>query len=449
MHRITPPLRRTVRWAWVPVLGWVVANFFLVNCLANRYAVAEPLRRGLPLGKSPVQRATPSLRGTVRWTWVAVLAWVVASFFLINYLFPRTLSASQSVHIAQPLFWSALAVVAFLCWRRLETRPALSPLLVFVAGLAGVFHVALLVLAGVMLGFGHSPYAHTPYMTFLNVVYVGTALVGMEFARAYLLAVFARRGTFLVLAAVSLLFTLVVIPVARFTDLATTSSAFEASGEIFLPGLSQNLLASFLALLGGPLASIAYLGVLEAYEWLSPILPDLEWTVTAFVGTLAPAAALLIVRGLYLQDEEEAQQPARSRRAASPTGWVMVGVATVAIIWFQTGLLGVQPHLISGVSMEPTLRMGDIAITRNVSPEDVEVGDIIWYRHGDGGTSIMHRVIEVEPAAGRPVFVTRGDANNTPDEPIIAEQIEGEVVLTIPKIGWLPITLKKFINRWT
>ena len=379
--------------------------------------------------------------------WVVVLGWVVASFFLINYLFPRALSGFQSVHIAQPLLWSALAVAAFLWWRRLETRPAFSPWLVFVAGLAGVFHVALLVMAGIMLGFGHSPYAHTAYGIFLNVVYVGTALVGMEFARAYLLAVFARRGTFLALAGVSLLFTLIAVPVARFTDLGTTSSAFQVSGETFLPGLSQNLLASFLALLGGPLASIAYLGVLHAYEWLSPILPNLEWTVTAFVGTLAPAAALLIVRGLYLQDEEEAQQP--TRRAASPTGWVLVGVAAVAIIWFQTGLLGVQPHLISGVSMEPAIRVGDIAITRDISPEDVEVGDIVWFRRGDSGTSIMHRVIEVEPAGGQPVFVTQGDNNNTPDKPIIAEQIEGEVVLIVPKIGWLPIALKNFINRWT
>jgi len=246
---------------------------------------------------------------------------------------------------------------------------------------------------------------------------------------------------------VSLLFTLIAVPVARFTDLGTTSSAFQVSGETFLPGLSQNLLASFLALLGGPLASIAYLGVLHAYEWLSPILPDLEWTVTAFVGTLAPAAALLIVRGLYLQDEEEAQQP--TRRAASPTGWVLVGVAAVAIIWFQTGLLGVQPHLISGVSMEPAIRVGDIAITRDISPEDVEVGDIVWYTRGDSGTSIMHRVIEVEPAGGQPVFVTQGDANNTPDQPIVADQIAGEVVFVVPKIGWLPIALKNFINRWT
>jgi len=42
--------------------------------------------------------------------------------------------------------------------------------------------------------------------------------------------------------------------------------------------------------------------------------------------------------------------------------------------------------------------------------------------------------------------VTKGDANNAPDEPIVAtvSQRLGKVVLVIPKIGWVSIYLKNF-----
>lgn len=365
-------------------------------------------------------------------------------YLVISLWLPKVVSGSLSVYVVQPLLWLGVAGVALACLRLTRVSLPFSRSLLVIAALVGLFQLSILVMAGLLLGFGHSPYARSPLGMAQNVVYFGTALVGLELTRAYLITVLARRNSLAALAVVSLFCAALAVPYGKFLTLGEPGTAFSTTGGTFLPGLSESLLASFLVLLGGPLASIAYLGILEAFEWLSPILPDLEWTTRAFVGTLTPALALLIVRGLYLPDTAgEGEAEARGLSM----GWIMVAAVAVAVVWFNTGLLGVQPHLISGVSMEPALRVGDIVVTREIDPEDVRVGDVIQFTRG--GPSIMHRVIEVQPAGGQPVFVTQGDNNNRSDEPVLASQVQGEVVFVIPKLGWVPIGFRKFIDRWT
>ena len=382
-------------------------------------------------------------RRVAHWAWLAVVGWAAAIFIMVNFWLPRALSASLNIYLVQPLLWSSLALLAFLAWRySLRDRPTLSKPLVLMAILTGAFQVALFVMAGLFFGFGYSPYGHRPLVLLGNLVYVGSMLVGMEMSRAYLVTLFSRRSPILALALVSFLFSLMCIPVAQFGLLGSVPTAFRVSGETFLPTLSENLLASFLALVGGPVASIAYRATLQAFEWLSPILPNLEWTITAFFGTLAPALGLLVIRTLYLP-EAVAEEEKQSSEGASPIAWMMVAVVGVGLLWFNTGLFGVRPTLISGASMQPALVVGDIAITRDVSPDDVEVGDIIRYQKGD--IFILHRVVEVEESG--PNFITRGDANNVNDDPVLPTQLAGKLVLVVPKIGWIPIGIRLFINR--
>jgi signal peptidase len=59
----------------------------------------------------------------------------------------------------------------------------------------------------------------------------------------------------------------------------------------------------------------------------------------------------------------------------------------------------------------------------------------------------MHRVIEIQETAGAKRFITKGDANDSPDvEPVIPQNVVGKVVVTIPKIGWVSIVVKRFFT---
>lgn len=94
-------------------------------------------------------------------------------------------------------------------------------------------------------------------------------------------------------------------------------------------------------------------------------------------------------------------------------------------------VLGYGYAVVASGSMEPTLSRGDLVIVRQESA--YEKGNIITFIQTGDQRTTTHRIVEVED--GR--FVTQGDANNLVDESIVAEQIFGKVVLTLPLIGYL------------
>jgi len=116
--------------------------------------------------------------------WLLVVGWLLLLFCVINYLLPRVPSADANIYVLQPLLWSSLGGLALWSWRR-EMRDAVFPAdrwLVLLAALVGAFQIAVFVLGGVLAGFGHSPYAHSPHLMALNIWFVGTRLVGLELA---------------------------------------------------------------------------------------------------------------------------------------------------------------------------------------------------------------------------------------------------------------------------
>jgi signal peptidase len=211
-------------------------------------------------------------------------------------------------------------------------------------------------------------------------------------------------------------------------------------GEVLLPYLAEDVLASTLALAGGPLPSLAYRGMLQGYQWLFPILPQLPWTVTAFVGTMVPALSL------YGFQAARATSRGSGRRDLSPA-WAVLGTAVVALIWFNVGLFGVRPTLISGDSMHPALQAGDVAVIQEVSPTEIQVGDVVRFQYQ--GVHVVHRVIEVRQTQEGLIFITQGDANNQIDPPVPADRIDGKVVFVIRKVGWIGIKVKQAMQGAT
>jgi signal peptidase len=330
--------------------------------------------------------------------------------------------------------------------------------------LAGAFQVAFLIGAGMVFGFGHSPFGHTTELMAKNGLYIVTMLAGLESARAYLLHTWGRIHAGLAFAAVALMFAAVTIAPAQF-DFPAGRASLEVVGVTFMPAVAESVMATFLASIGGPLASFAYVLTLYAFDWFSPILPSLDWTVEAFVKTLAPVVAMLIVRDTYdawNAPEEEATDA--GGRDLSPV-WIVAGVLIVAAIWLNAGMLGGQPAVVSGNSMQPELAPYDLVFTREVDPADLKKNDIIRYQRD--GIAIMHRILEipeeVRPGLYRaeslpnfplvlpdgeegPIFLTKGDANERADPPVAASQIEGRIVFTVPKGGWVPNKAKELIQ---
>lgn len=92
-------------------------------------------------------------------------------------------------------------------------------------------------------------------------------------------------------------------------------------------------------------------------------------------------------------------------------------------------LFGFSTAVVLTGSMSNEINPNDLIVTK--SRDKYFVGDIVTYK--TIGTPVTHRIIE-ETENG---FITKGDANNTPDTEISNNDIIGKVILTVPNIGYL------------
>jgi len=330
----------------------------------------------------------------------------------------------------------------------------------FTSAAVAVTQIFVLIDVGLFTGFSKSPLSFTPGSVAINFVYITSNLLRLELSRAYLMRSFGRKRPLLTLGLVTLMYTFVqtsflgLIGVLLSLDPLRTANYF---GSIFLPTISESLLASYLALLGGPIASLAYRGPIKAYEWFFPVLPDLTWGYKALLGVLSPMLGFVYVnqavRPMHLRrigikvayrDLAKLRRSERAERS-SLLGWTVVSVTGILMVWFSTGLLGVYPTIPLSGSMRPQMEVGDLGILVKVRPEKIGVGDVIHF-HRDNGM-VMHRVYEIRTEGGKS-FITKGDANRSPDlDPVLPKQVRGKVVAIIPRIGWVSIYLKDFISK--
>ncbi|MDR1294923.1 MAG: signal peptidase I [Bifidobacteriaceae bacterium] len=111
--------------------------------------------------------------------------------------------------------------------------------------------------------------------------------------------------------------------------------------------------------------------------------------------------------------------------------------AAVAVVPAATQ--GKALTVLSG-SMEPAFSPGDLIVVSGVDNAlDLKYGDIITYLpNPNDPTLITHRIIGLGVGAdGAPVFTTQGDANDVPDEPVLATQVRGKYLFHIPYLGYV------------
>lgn len=78
-------------------------------------------------------------------------------------------------------------------------------------------------------------------------------------------------------------------------------------------------------------------------------------------------------------------------------------------------------------SMEPEFSRGDLIVVKE--SDTYELNDIVVFQ--DGASLVVHRIIDMEGST----VTTKGDANNTADEPVDISAVKGKVLFFIPYAG--------------
>jgi len=391
--------------------------------------------------------------------WYIILGLITAIYIYLNYLIPS--SGLFETYVIRPLLWIFLAITSYIIAKYeglniikfkkirrwdIGKNPLQAALLI-----AG-FQISLLIIFGLFIGFGKSPYSFTTTSILINIFFVTSMVLGIEISRAYLIkkGTSGRKNITLALALVTILFMLIHISPDKILTLNLNDNlaVVKFIGETLIPLLAMSLFASYLAYLGGALPAIGYMGLLEAFEWFSPVLPDLDWALTALIGTIAPAVGFIIIQNSIQLSQEPSTKRIRRKKTDPALSWTAVSVICVFIVFFSTGFFGVQPTVIYSGSMQPDIDIGDIVIISEVPTEQIKEGDIIQFKTSNSSIPIIHRVYEIQEEDNVKLYITKGDANDEPDSnPVYKEQIMGKAVFNIPKIGWIPITIRNIIRE--
>ena len=97
-------------------------------------------------------------------------------------------------------------------------------------------------------------------------------------------------------------------------------------------------------------------------------------------------------------------------------------------------IFGYKSFIIKTNSMEPTIDINDVIITKKVQEEEIKVQDIITFIKDN--EVITHRITKIENEENIKKYTTKGDNNNIEDSfKITYDNIEGKHILTIPNLG--------------
>jgi signal peptidase len=87
---------------------------------------------------------------------------------------------------------------------------------------------------------------------------------------------------------------------------------------------------------------------------------------------------------------------------------------------------GILQLLVSGSSMVPAVRPGDVLHVRHSEVGDLSKGDIVVFRRA--GRLIAHRAMSTPGKSGKGLLVTRGDRVRRKDAPILGSELLGRVI---------------------
>jgi signal peptidase len=103
-------------------------------------------------------------------------------------------------------------------------------------------------------------------------------------------------------------------------------------------------------------------------------------------------------------------------------GWVLMVAAGLVILGLLAVTIGprflpYQALIVRSGSMSPAIPTGSIVFYRKIAADNVKVGDVIVFtKPGNASEKITHRVVKIGTSPTGRYYITKGDANGTPDD---------------------------------
>lgn len=295
---------------------------------------------------------------------------------------------------------------------------------------------------GLILGFLKNSYSLRFATLMSNILAPFITIVSIEIFRYIMIRANKDKKYFHII--ISLVIALAEIAYSvRFSNIVDFVTFFEISTSVILPVTFKNLFLGFLSYQVGYKSCLLYRLFIELYIYVAPIMPDLGKYLTSIIGISVP----VLLYNYFSKTIDEYYNGVEYEFATKqPIG---VGLAKASVLVLVAGLVyGFLPYYILGIasdSMSPYIDKGDAVILHKTKNEKkYKKGDVIAFNHND--RVIVHRLVDIVDENNETYYITKGDANTTPDNyQLKFDNIVGEVKLVIPFLGYPSVYLSDYL----
>ena len=373
---------------------------------------------------------------------------ILALYLLFNVfvIVPNRSEMNLYNELINPLMWIVICVVAIFLGKDsgLRVRSGVNKTQSLLIVL--IIYILLYFLSGLIFGFERTPYSKDILSVLLNLWSFGSIIILQEYVRLQLVKNENKKMYNLVLT--TLVFFVLNLNYSNFLDNFTDfKTIFIYASSVLLPAIAESAVLTYLIYTSGVKASIIYRLFVTIPPFLIPIVPSLDWFVTAVVGVVLPLAVYIYINYVNVVKNERLSRGERKRY--SPVVYIPVFALIAVFAAFVMGLFKYQPVAVLSGSMSPTFNRGDAVIINKLSKQEkneLKKGDIIQFISGT--RYVVHRIYKVtNDEYGNKAFITKGDHNNAPDSDMVSlDNVIGKVSFSVPLIGYPSVWLTGVIS---
>ena len=370
-----------------------------------------------------------------------IVVYLILSVFILN---PANIPYFNT--IVNPLIWLCIAGISYFLSRNNKIRikkeyDKFQNLLIIM-----ILYIIIYFGSGLLFGFQKTPYAKDFLSIIKNIWAFGSLVFLEEIVRHSLIKMSKNKKWSYILTTILLIFVQINF-VSLFSSFGSVKSSFIYIASIIMPFVAWNILLTYLSYIGGVKLTITYRLFITIPQFIVPIIPDLNWFLTAILGVILPVIVYLYLNYTQLKYVERIDK--KAERKNNPKGYIPIFIVLVFLILFIIGTFKYHPIAVLSGSMTPYFNRGDALIIEKLNDEEkdnLKKGDVIQFAKED--KYYIHRIVKIEYNDKRNrVFVTKGDFNNTVDDGVVTyDRVVGKLQFIIPYIGypsvWLSETLE-------
>lgn len=267
------------------------------------------------------------------------------------------------LYIINPIFWITLVIaLRFLLGKNTENKRLRKPIVQYTIT-ASLVYILTYMISGLFITFGQNPFATSLKGLIINIWILGVAILAREYIRYKLINNVYDKDKTIIAVLISITYVIIDIQFNRFigsklTPLALTKYSFQS----VLPSIIKNILFSYAAIYCSYIPALIFEITTHLYFWLSLILPNSPWVMTAIIDTIIPFIIFLYIR--YIKNKLDKFRTKENIINSDPRQIIPLVVLIILAIWFAIGIFPIKPVAIASASMEKELCIGDVAIIK-------------------------------------------------------------------------------------